>query len=51
MNNLNNPKNILLIDDDPLVAQLIGMLIETFRGEAFALERIIRREKRPIAAW
>lgn len=35
---MNNPKKILLIDDDPLVAQLIGMLIEKFRGEAFALE-------------
>jgi DNA-binding response OmpR family regulator len=31
-------KKILLIDDDPLVAQLIGMLVEKFRDEPFALE-------------
>jgi len=31
-------KKILLIDDDPLVAQLIAMLIEKFRDEAFGLE-------------
>jgi DNA-binding response OmpR family regulator len=35
---MNTPKKILLIDDDPLVAQLIGMLVEKFRGEPFAVE-------------
>jgi len=35
---VNPPKKLLLIDDDPLVAQLIGMLVEKFRGESFALE-------------
>jgi DNA-binding response OmpR family regulator len=35
---MNNPKKILLIDDDPLVAQLIGMLVEKFRGEPFVVE-------------
>lgn len=35
---MNHTKKILLIDDDPLVAQLIGMLIEKFREEAFELE-------------
>ncbi len=29
---------ILLIDDDPLVAQLIGMLVGAFRGTAYTLE-------------
>ncbi len=36
--NVTPSKKILLIDDDPLVAQLIGMLVEKFRGEPFALE-------------
>ncbi len=31
-------QKILLIDDDPLVAQLMGMLVEKFTGEPFALE-------------
>ena len=31
-------KKILLIDDDPLVAQLMGMLVEKFTGEPFVLE-------------
>jgi DNA-binding NtrC family response regulator len=35
---VNAPKKILLIDDDPLVAQLIGMIVEKFSGEPFALE-------------
>ena len=35
---MDNPKKILLIDDDPLVAQLIGMLVERFRGDSFVLE-------------
>lgn len=29
---------ILLIDDDPLVAQLIGMLVGTFRGTPYSLD-------------
>jgi two-component system, cell cycle response regulator len=32
------PQKILLIDDDPLVAQLIGMLVGTFKGAAFTFE-------------
>ena len=35
---MNSAKKILLIDDDPLVAQLIGMLIEKFSDETFSLE-------------
>jgi CheY-like chemotaxis protein len=35
---MNTMKKILLIDDDPLVAQLIGMLVEKFSGEPYALE-------------
>ena len=35
---MNTPRKILLIDDDPLVAQLIGMLVEKFRGEPFVVE-------------
>lgn len=31
-------KKLLLIDDDPLVAQLIGMLVEKFRGDPFTVE-------------
>lgn len=31
-------QKILLIDDDPLVAQLMGMLVERFTGEPFVLE-------------
>jgi len=31
-------KKILLIDDDPLVAQLMGMLVEKFSGEPYVLE-------------
>ena len=33
-------KKILLIDDDPLVAQLMGMLVEKFTREPFALEHV-----------
>ncbi|MDO8540365.1 MAG: response regulator [Opitutaceae bacterium] len=32
------PQKILLIDDDPLVAQLIGMLVGSFRGVPYAFE-------------
>ena len=35
---MNNPRKILLIDDDPLVAQLIGMLVEKFQGEPFMVD-------------
>lgn len=35
---MNAMKKILLIDDDPLVAQLMGMLVEKFTGEPYALE-------------
>ena len=35
---MNNPRKILLIDDDPLVAQLIGMLVEKFQGEPFIVD-------------
>ena len=35
---MNPPQKLLLIDDDPLVAQLIGMLVEKFRGAPFTLE-------------
>jgi DNA-binding response OmpR family regulator len=38
MPTMNNPRRILLIDDDPLVAQLIGMLVEKFQGEPFQVE-------------
>jgi DNA-binding response OmpR family regulator len=31
-------RKILLIDDDPLVAQLIGMLLGKFQGETYALD-------------
>lgn len=31
-------QKILLIDDDPLVAQLIGMLLGKFQGTAYALD-------------
>ena len=31
-------QKILLIDDDPLVAQLIGMLVASFRGASFTLD-------------
>ena len=34
---MNSPKKILLIDDDPLVAQLMGMLVEKF-SEPFTLQ-------------
>lgn len=34
---MNLPKKILLIDDDPLVAQLMGMLVEKF-SEPYTLE-------------
>jgi len=34
------PRKILLIDDDPLVAQLIGMVVATFRGEPFTLDHV-----------
>ena len=34
---MNSPKKILLIDDDPLVAQLMTMLVEKF-SEPYALE-------------
>ena len=37
---MNDSKTLLLIDDDPLVAQLVGMLVEKFRGEPFALEHV-----------
>ena len=36
---MNLPKKILLIDDDPLVAQLMGMLVEKF-SEPYALEPV-----------
>jgi DNA-binding response OmpR family regulator len=35
---MNYSRKILLIDDDPLVAQLIGMLVEKFHGEPFVLD-------------
>jgi DNA-binding response OmpR family regulator len=35
---VNPPQKLLLIDDDPLVTQLIGMLVEKFTGEGYALE-------------
>jgi len=35
---MNSQKKLLLIDDDPLVAQLIGMLVATFRTESFTLD-------------
>ena len=37
---MNNPRKILLIDDEPLIGQLIGMLVEKFRGEKFSLEHV-----------
>lgn len=36
---MNAPKKILLIDDDPLVAQLMGMLVEKF-SEPYALDHV-----------
>jgi len=35
---MNPTRKLLLIDDDPLVAQLIGMLVEKFRGDPFTVE-------------
>ena len=35
---MSDSRTLLLIDDDPLVAQLMGMLVEKFSGEPFALE-------------
>jgi CheY-like chemotaxis protein len=35
---MNPSQKILLIDDDPLVAQLIGMLVPTFRGGTYTLD-------------
>jgi len=35
---MSHPQKLLLIDDDPLVAQLIGMLVATFRNSTFTLE-------------
>jgi DNA-binding response OmpR family regulator len=35
---MNNPRKILLIDDDAMIAQLIGMLVAKFQGEKFTLE-------------
>ncbi|HVS53185.1 MAG TPA: response regulator [Opitutaceae bacterium] len=37
---MNLPRKLLLIDDDPLVAQLITMVVATFRGETFAVEHV-----------
>jgi DNA-binding response OmpR family regulator len=35
-----NFRRILLIDDDPLVAQLIGMVVGAFRGDTFAMDHV-----------
>ena len=35
---MNSTQKILLIDDDTLVAQLVGMLVAAFRGNAYTLE-------------
>ncbi len=31
---------ILLIDDDPLIAQLVGMIVAAFREDAYTLEHV-----------
>ncbi len=35
---MSSPQKILLIDDDPLVAQLVGMLVATFKENAYTVE-------------
>ena len=37
---MSDKQKILLIDDDALVAQLVSMLVATFRGESFAVEHV-----------
>ena len=37
---MNPSQKILLIDDDPLVAQLMTMLVEKFTGEHYDLEHV-----------
>jgi DNA-binding response OmpR family regulator len=37
---MNVPQKILLIDDDPLVAQLVGMIVGAFREKSYALEHV-----------
>src|SRR4051812_42754676 len=37
---MSETRKILLIDDDPLVAQLVTMLVAAFRGEAFAVQHV-----------
>jgi DNA-binding response OmpR family regulator len=35
---MSSPQKILLIDDDPLVAQLVGMIVGAFRETSYTLE-------------
>lgn len=35
---MNNQRKILLIDDDPMIAQLIGMLVSKFHGEQYTVD-------------
>lgn len=37
---MDTPQKILLIDDDPLIAQLVGMLVAAFRGDSFTVEHV-----------
>jgi DNA-binding response OmpR family regulator len=37
---LSNQKKVLLVDDDPLVAQLVGMIVAAFNGAPYALDHV-----------
>lgn len=38
---MNTPQKILLIDDDSLTGQLVGMLVAAFRGESYTLDHVM----------
>ncbi|MSU71098.1 MAG: hypothetical protein EXS43_01990 [Opitutus sp.] len=38
---MDTPQKILLVDDDPLIAQLVGMLVPVFRGDPFTVEHVL----------
>jgi DNA-binding response OmpR family regulator len=37
---MNSPLKILLIDDDPLAAQLVGMIVASFHENSYALDHV-----------
>ena len=37
---MNSTPKILLIDDDPLIAQLVGMIVAVFQEDAYTLEHV-----------